>query len=446
MATLARMLGLRDLTLLTIGSVIGSGIFIVPGGILRQVGGSIMLAMLAWLLGGALALLGALTYGELSATKPKAGGLYVFIRDGFGPLPAFLYGWTLLFVIASGAIAMLAVVFSDYLSQVVPLTPALKKVISVAMVATVGFVNVRGTRTSADVQNWGTGIKVGAIILMSAVLLVGGRGFEGAAGSLWPAAADQSLLAGFGVAMIGVLWSYEGWPFVTFSAGEAINPQRNFPRAFLFGILALIALYMAANLGYVAALGPAEAARSDSIAAASVGAIIGPVSAKLIAAAILVSIFSAANSITLTAPRVYYAMASDGVFFKQLAEVHPRFRTPALAVIVGTGWAGVLAATGTFEQLMTYVIFTNWIFYALGAASLFVYRRRLPEAERPYRVPGYPVPPVVFILAAAALVVSTISAKPTDAAIGLGIVFAGVPVYLVWRARARKAARAAGGA
>jgi len=437
MATLPRTLGLRDLTLLIIGSVIGSGIFLVPGAILRQVAGSMALALLVWFAGGVLSLLGALTYGELSAMNPAAGGLYVYIRDCFGRLPAFLYGWTLFLVIASGSVATLAVAFSTYLGQILPLTNFAGKVASVAMIAAVTAVNVRGTRQSADLQNSTTLVKAGAILVMSAVLFWLGHGFASSGAALWPASESRSLVSGFGLAMIAVLWAYEGWQFATYSAGEAIDPQRNFPRAFLAGIMALIAFYLLANLAYLAALGPVRAAASDAIAATAIAATVSPAGAKLVALAILVSVFSAANSVQLTAPRVFYAMAADGLFFRRLAEVHPRFRTPAFAVLAGGAWSALLACSGTFQQLFTYVIFVGWIFYALAAASIFVYRKRAPDRLRPYRVPGYPWTPLVFILAAAALVANTITATPRDTVAGLGIVLLGLPAYFIWRSRSK---------
>jgi len=431
-STLERTLGLKDLTLLIIGTVIGSGIFIVPGAVLRQTNGSIALAMLVWLAGGILSLLGALTYGELSAMNPKAGGLYIFIRDGFGRLPAFLYGWTLFFVISSGSMATLAVAFSSYLRQIVPLSPALAKLAAVSMIVVVTVVNVIGTRESANLQDWTTAIKVGAILVMSAILFVLGHGFAATSTVSPTNTGARSIFFGVGFAMIGVLWAYEGWQYVTFSAGETINAQRNFPRALLIGSAALIGIYLIANFAYLAALGPVKVAQTDAVAAAAMTAVVGPAASKLVAAAILISIFSATNGLTLTAPRVYYAMARDGVFFHQLAKIHPRFRTPAFAVLAGSAWAIVLAATGTFEQLLTYVVFTGWLFYALGAASIFVYRRRLPKSEWSYRVPGYPWTPLLFIAAAVALVLNTIVAQTGRAAIGLGIVLLGAPAYLVW--------------
>jgi APA family basic amino acid/polyamine antiporter len=436
--TLARTLGLRDLTMLVIGGVIGSGIFLVPGAIQRQVGGSVGLAMLVWVAGGLLSLVGALTYGELAAMKPEAGGLYVYIRDCFGRLPAFLYGWTLFLVIATGGIATLAVAFSAYLGNIVPLTPFATKLAAIAMVGVITVVNIYGTRESSDLQNWTTYTKIVLILAMSAVLLWLGHGFHGSGNILRPERINASLISNFGLAMIAALWSYEGWQFASFSAGEAAHPQRDFPRAFFYGTLSLTIIYVIAALSYVAALGPIEAGRSDTIAATAMAVILGPTAAKFVAILVMISTFSAANSIQLTAPRVYYAMAGDRLFFRMMAEVHPRFRTPAFAILTAGIWAAILACLGSFQQLFTYVIFTGWIFYGLAGASIFVYRRRMPGATLPYRVPGYPWTPAIFVLATAALVVNAIFSRPTGAVAGLGVVLAGVPAYLIWRTRGSK--------
>jgi APA family basic amino acid/polyamine antiporter len=435
--TLARTLGLRELTLIVVGSVIGSGIFIVPGTVLRQTGYQVGPALVVWLAGGVLSLLGALTYAEMGAMVPEAGGLYVYLRDTFGRLPAFLYGWSMFFAISSGSVATLAVAAAGYLNQIVPLTPLLGKVVSVAMVAIVGYVNARGTRHGAMVQNWTTAIKVAAILLMAIVLVSMGTGMREADRSLVPESVDVALLSGMGLAMIGVLWAYEGWQYVTFSAGEAQDPQRTFPRGIVLGTTALIAVYLLANVAYLAALGPDAAGQSEAVAADAVRAVMGSGAGTLIAAAIVISMFGAANGITLTAPRVYYAMARDGIFFKRLAEVHPRFGTPALAVISSSVWAAVLALSGTFEQLLTYVVFAGWIFYALGGISLFLYRRSRPDAARPFRVPGYPWTPILFVLSAAAIVVNTLFAQPKQALLGLGVVLLGTPAYYLWRRKER---------
>ncbi|MDD5544797.1 MAG: amino acid permease [Acidobacteriia bacterium] len=440
MPTLTRTLGFRDLTLITVGSVIGSGIFLVPGPVMRNVGGSVGLAMLVWIAGGLLSLLGALTYAELSAMNPEAGGLYIFIRDGFGSFLAFMFGWVLFFVTSSGTNATLAVAFSTYLQQIVPLTPWMGKAVSIAMLVVVMLVNVWGTRRSADLNNWTTGIKVLLIVGMSGALLWVGRGFSASHAHLWASIpmSRWALLSGFGVAMVSVLWAYEGWQFGTYSAGETVNPQKDFPRALFVGTAGLIVIYLLANVAYLVALGPAEAAKSDSVAAAAMAAMFSPAAGKIVALVILISIFSATNVTVLTAPRVYFAMAADGLFFKRLAEVHPRFGTPAFAIIISSIWSMVLALSGTFEELLTYVIFVGWIFYALAGASIFVYRKRQPDRPRPYRVPGYPWTPILFVLTGAAIVANTIIAEPRNAAIGLGISLVGAPAYFIWKSRKEK--------
>jgi APA family basic amino acid/polyamine antiporter len=433
--SLPRALGLRDLILIVVGTVIGSGIFLVPSTVLRQTGGDVRVALLVWVVAGILTLLGALTFAELGAAKPDAGGLYVYIRDAFGPLPAFLYGWTAFFVIGSGSVATLAVAFTGYLRQLVPVSPVAAKIVAVVVIAILMAVNVRGVRKGADVQNVSTAIKAGAIVVMSILLLTLGAG--SASPTTVVAPTELSLFSGVGLAMIGVLWAYEGWQYATFSAGETVNPQRTFPRAMVLGTVILIALYLLANVAYLAALGPSGVMASERVAADAVTAVLGPAAGKVIAAVILVSMFSAANGLTLTAPRLYYAMARDRVFFAKLAEVHPRFGTPALAIVVSSVWAMLLAITGTFERLLTYVIFAGWIFYVLGGLAIFAYRRRQPDMPRPFRTPGYPVTPVLFVASAVAIVLNTIVSQPGRAAVGIGLVLLGVPAFYVWRSRAR---------
>ena len=434
---LARTLTRTDLVLLLTGTVIGSGIFLVPGGVLLQTGGHVGLALTVWFLGGVLSLLGALTYGELGATDPAAGGIYIYIRDAFGRLPAFLYGWTLFFVISSGSLATLAVAFSRYLDQLIDLSPLVARLVSVLVIVVIALINVVGTRKSANVQNVTTAVKVAAIVVMSVALIVLGDPTQAVGGQPWPEIGPTALLSGMGAAMIGVLWAYEGWQYVTFAAGETVEPERNFPRAMFIGTAALIAIYLLPNIAYVSALGREGVMRSDRVASEAVTALMGSAAGNLIAVAILVSIFSAANGLTLTAPRVYFAMARDGVFFRRLAGVHPRFGTPAFAIVVSSAWAVLLAATGTFEQLLTYVVFAGWIFYALGAASIFVYRRTRPTANRPFTVPLYPLTPLLFIVAAAAIVLNTFIVQPRRAAVGLAGVLIGVPAYLVWTSKSR---------
>jgi APA family basic amino acid/polyamine antiporter len=439
MAPLVRTLRQLDLLLLFIGSVIGSGIFLTPGLILQQLHGSVGFSFLVWVVGGILSLLGALTYAELSASNPEAGGLYCFIRDGFGRVPAFLYGWSLFLVIASGSIAALARAFTRYLSEIIPLSAPAATIVSVTMIGVVTAVNVWGTRQSSDLQNWTTFVKVLLIVLLSAVLLSLGHHASELPAAMGATQSGSALLSSFGLAMIAVLWAYEGWQFGTYSAGEVLEPQKSFPRAFLLGSLILVALYLIANVAYLIALGPAAATMSDAIAATAATAVLGPWAGKMIALTILVSTFSATNSVILTAPRVFYAMANDNLFFKKLAEVHPHFRTPAAAVIALGVWSAILACAGKFAELIGGVIFIGWIFYGLGAAAIFPVRRASQGKPIPYRVPGYPFTPFLFVLAAAAIVANAIYLAFRDpiefrnVTVAIALFLLGLPAYYFWR-------------
>jgi len=444
MIELIRTLRLRDLFLLFIGSVIGSGIFRTPGPILRQVGGSVGMALLVWIVGGVLSLLGALTYAELAASNPEAGGLYCYIRDGFGRAPAFLYGWCLFLVIASGSVAALARVFSEYFAQVIPISPIAQTFVAVVVIAIVTFVNVWGTRKSSDLQNWTTLVKAGVIVVLSVVLLSLGHHASEVVPAMGATQHGASLFSSFGLAMIAVLWAYEGWQFGTYSAGEVIDPQKAFPRAFLLGSLVLIGLYLLAIAAYLIALGPAATGVSDTIAAASVTAVLGSWAGRIVALTILVSTFSAANSVILTAPRVFYAMAHDNLFFKKLAVVHVNFRTPVFAIVALGVWSAVLVCAGQlgqFQKLIEGVIFIGWIFYGLGAAAIFPIRRANGDRLIPYRVPRYPCTPILFVLAAAAIVSNAVYLALRDPAqfqnlTAAIILFAmGLPAYLFWRKR-----------
>jgi basic amino acid/polyamine antiporter, APA family len=444
MSSLVRTLRLRDLYLLFVGSVIGSGIFLTPGLILRQLEGSVGWSMVVWIVGGGLSLLGALTYAELAAANPEAGGLYCFIRDGFGRAAAFLYGWCLFLVIASGSVAALARAFTQYLGEAVRyvginLSPWEASVVSVVMIGVLTVVNVWGTRKSSDMQNVTTLIKGGVIVVLSAILLMLGRHGSEISSALGTTQAPSTLATSFGLAMIAVLWAYEGWQFGTYSAGEVVEPQKAFPRAFLLGSLTLTGLYLVAIVAYLLALGPAGATASDAIAAQAVTAVLGKKAGVIVALTILVSTFSAANSVLLTAPRVFYAMAHDNLFFKGLAAVHPRFKTPAAAIVALGVWSAVLACAGNFAQLIGGVIFIGWVFYGLGAAAIFPIRRASPGKPIPYHVPGYPWTPVVFVAAAATIVLNAVWSAIQNPGGFKNLVVAivlfglGVPAYFFWR-------------
>lgn len=430
MSSLRRTLGTWDLTLLVIGNVIGSGIFIVPSVVLRQ-SGSVQVALGVWLVGGILSLFGALAYAELGAMDESAGGLYSYVRDAFGQFPAFLFGWTLFFGIGGGTIAALTVATTGYLEQFVAMGPIASRGVPLAIIAAIGVITVRGIRGSASVQNWGTIIKLLAVVVMSVLLLAKGQGGAPLAGTESPG--TISMLSAAGTAMISVLWAYEGWQYVTFAAGEAIDPRRSLPRAIGLGTAAIMVVYLLANIAYLVAIGPEGVAASERVAADAVTAVFGTRAGGVIAAAIIVSMCSAALAVAITLPRAYFTMARDGVFFARFASIHPGYGTPAVAIVALCLWAGVLALSGTFDQLLAYVIFVGWIFYALGAAAVIVLRRKRPDAPRPYRVPGYPWTPLLFVAAAVALVINTIVAQPRVAGIGLAMVFVGAPAYWYWR-------------
>lgn len=428
--TLKRTIGSRDLTLLVIGNVIGSGIFLVPAAVMRQSGESVPIAMSVWLVGGLLSLMGALSYAELGSMDPGSGGLYSYVRDAFGVFPAFLYGWTLFFVIGAGTVAALAVAAANYMTQFAPMSTLQKNIVAITLIVIMAVINVRGTRGSTSVQNAATGIKVLAILTMSGLLIYLGDSYSAAVTSIEVSTVS---IPSVGLSIIGVLWAYEGWQYVTFVAGETRDPQRTLPKALILGTVLLIVIYMIANFAYVAALGTSQMAASERVASEAVAQILGPTAGKAIALAIIVSMYSAAHATVITAPRVYFAMARDGVFFNKLTAVHPKYGTPAIAIIASCTWAAILAASGTFDQLLTYVVFIGWIFYALGAAAVIALRIKRPDVERPFRVPGYPVTPIMFVLAAAAIVGNTVYAQPLESAVGIGVVFLGAPAYMIWK-------------
>ncbi|HEY6223480.1 MAG TPA: amino acid permease [Gemmatimonadales bacterium] len=432
---LVRSLRQGDLVLVVIGTVIGSGIWLVPGTVLKNTAGDPGVALLVWLIGGICSLLGALTFAELGTSYPDAGGSYTYVREAFGRFPAFLLGWTLFLAINTGSTATLAVAFAAYAGELVPLGEIGRKLLPALMIVVVSAVNIRGVRHAATVQNWSTTVKVAAILVLATAGLALGHNAGASVRHAFTASASGELVSGAGVALLGVLWAYEGWINVTNSAGEALDPQRTFSRGIVIGTSALVALYLLANLGYLATLGPEGVAGSQRVAADAVRVLFGPVAAKLVSAAVLVSVFSAANGLALTGPRMYYAMGRDGVFLRGLGAVHPRFGTPAMAIAAGGAWAILLTFWGSFEQLLTYVVFASWLFAALAAASLFVLRRRHPGVARPFRVPGYPVTPALFILAALAIVANAVVARPQQALAGLGIVLVGTPAYLFWKRR-----------
>jgi len=436
--SLPRVLGLWDIVGIVVGGVIGSGIFIVPAAVAGAVA-SPLLIFAVWIGGGLLSLFGVLTFAELGAAYPHAGGIYVYLREAYGPLVAFLFGWTLFLVIDTGAVATLAVAFSTkYLPHFVTLTPLAEKVIAVAMVAALAGVNYMGVRWGANVQNVLTVIKFAALAGVCGVVFVFAEGNPGHFVEPAPAAFSWDLVAGFGVAVVAVLWAYKGWEAASYSAGETRRPERNLPLGIFVGMAAIMVIYIIANLAYLYVFPAGEIARSDRIASDAMNLAIGPLGASIVAGIILLSITGAANQVLLTSPRVYFAMARDGLFFRKIAGVHPRFLTPHVAIVAMGGWSVLLSLSGTFEELFTYVIFGQWLFFGLTAGAVFVLRRKRPGLVRPYRTFGYPLTPAVFIAAALFISINTLIHQFFHAMAGLLIIALGLPAYAYWR---RQAAR-----
>jgi APA family basic amino acid/polyamine antiporter len=429
--TLPRVLGFTDVIGILVGTVIGSGIFIVPAAMAMQVKSPVLM-LSVWLVGGVLSFFGALTFSELGAMYPAAGGMYVYLREAYGRLIAFLFGWAMFFVIEAGSVATLAMAFSSkYLTAFVPLSPAGIKVAALLFCTVLAAINYLGARWGARVQNVLTVIKLGAIVGVSVVVL----GFGDGSTANWTSpAADLSpgMIGPFGVALVASLWAYKGWEAATFSAGEIKNPERNLPLGLFVGTLICVALYLVANLAYLYVLPIGAVAASTRIAADAMGAAVGPISATIISAVILFSITGAANGNFLTAPRVFFAMSRDGLFFSQIADVHPKFLTPYVSIIALWLWSAVLSLSGTFEQLAAYVIFGQWIFFGLTVAAVIVLRKTQPDRPRPYRTWGYPVTPLLFILAALYISVNQLVNQFGNAMAGLGIIALGLPAYWWW--------------
>ena len=445
---LPRKLGLWSTIAVLVGSTIGSGIFRAPATVAGHID-TVLVFALAWVAGGAVALAGALTFAELACMFPRSGGIYVYVREAFGRLPAFLFGWTELLILRPSAYGAIAITSAEYAWRLLGLDPtraglslgavelSRAQVVAIAMIGVVGAINLRGVEFGAAVQNLSTALKVAALlglVALGLVLVPGPLPVHVVA----PAAAPASGAAApaFVLGMVSILWAYDGWCDVGFVSGEIRDPQRTLPKVFILGTGAVVGLYLAANFVYLRVVPLEQMVGSPLIAADVAAALVGPLGVTLIAAAVMVSTFGTLNGSMMTGPRVFYAMAEDRLFFKALARVHPRYGTPTGSIVLSVALGAVFVAVRSFAELAELFVIGIWPFYALSVAAVFVLRRRQPDRPRAYRTWGYPVVPLLFLAASLFLLVSYAVQQPRVFAVNLLILLAGVPVYLLWSRRA----------
>jgi APA family basic amino acid/polyamine antiporter len=425
---LPRTLGILDTTAIVIGIVIGSGIFLLPNLIARNLpSGKAILA--AWVVSGFLSLVGAFAYAELGAMLPATGGQYVYLREAYGPWCAFVSGWTFMLAVLSGGSAWLAVTFSIYAGYFVPLSPAWRKLLSVALIAALSAVNYRGVKESAWVQRTFTYLKVVALLVLIGAGLFSSHTAHAAAAST-PAPIS---LAHFGIAMAACLMAYNGWSYVSFVAGEVRDPARNLLRSLIIGMTAVALLYILANVAYLRIMTVQQIAATERVGADMATRTLGSIGGTFVSLTVLLSVVGAINGCILTAARIPFAQARDRLFFARFGEVHPRFQTPSFAIVCGGVWTIILVMTGSYETLYSYSILAAWVFYTLSVAAVFVLRRKLPDAERPYRMWGYPWTLWLFVVMSLWFMINSWVTQPLPSAMALAIIGGGIVAYWFWR-------------
>jgi len=446
MAELRRELGLNAAVAIVVGTVIGSGIFLVPKTAILKVGTPEMV-FAVWIFGGLLSLAGALTYAELAAAMPEAGGEYVYLREAYGPFFGFVYGWTQFWVAKSGSLATLATGFFYYLANLIPALDGVLTTVplpfgaleirygqlaAIGVIAFLAAVNYLGVRESGGLQIGATIAKVG---LIGAIVLVGLFSGTGRVENFSTAIPAPGGVAGFFAALVAILWAFDGWNNVSMVSSEIKDPTRNLPRALILGTAVVMAIYLASNAAYFYVLSASEVAASDRVASEMMRRIFGPGAAQAVSVAAMVSIFAALNGSMLSGARVPYAMARDGMFFRAFAEVHPERRTPGKSILWLSAWSCVLVLSGRYDELFTYVIFASWILYGMTAAAVPVLRAKRPDMARPYRTLGYPAVPVLFAGVAATLIFFTLRDSPRESLMGLTLIALGTPFYFYWARR-----------
>jgi basic amino acid/polyamine antiporter, APA family len=428
-ARLEPRLGIWSTAAILIGVTIGSGIFRVPAVAAAETG-ALGATFLLWVVGGLVALFGALTIAELAAMYPRAGGIYVFLKEAYGPEVAFLFGWTRLLVIQPAVIGAIALICAAYVNAFVPLTPGQVRLLAACIIVVLAAANYRSMAWGAWVQNVSTVAKVVALLVLAAAIFLLGDPAGGAfAGET---RLSPATWGGFGMALLAVMWTYDGWIDATYVAEEVRDPGRTLPRALAGGVLVVIGIYLVVNAAYLLALSMDEMAASELVAADAAMAVFGPVGASLVAGLVILSTFGALNGVTMTGPRVFFAMARDGLFFRPVAAVHPAFGTPHVAIGLAAGLGILYVSVRTFEQLAEAFVLGIWPFYVLCVLAVFLLRRRRPGAPRPYRAWGYPVVPVLFLLASLAMLGNALVRQPLSTLLGFAIILSGVPVYRLW--------------
>jgi APA family basic amino acid/polyamine antiporter len=420
-----------DATMINVGGIIGSGIFMVPATVALYTTSSSLFFMV-WILGGIISLFGALSVAELGAAMPRAGGQYVYLNEAYGPVWGYLYGWSAVAVINTASIAAVGVAFAEYLSFFTPLNSFDIKSVAIVSIVILTIINVIDVKSGARFQNWFTFTKIASIII---VILLGLFLDGGSTQNLSPFFNDQSfssLVGPLGLAMVAVLWTFDGWIFITYVAGEVKTPGRNIPLSIIYCMIIIVSVYLALNYVLVFALGFDKMIGSELVMSDAASIFIGNQGGAIITIIILISLIGANNGFILTSARINYAMAKNKLFFKQAASIHPKYKSPSNALIIQCVWACILTFTGTFNQLITYIIFASWIFYGMSAGAVIILRFKKPELKRPYKTPLYPWIPIIFILFAIFLTINTIMEAPRDAGIGTLLILAGLPFYYYW--------------
>ena len=442
---LDRQLGLFDSTMMVIGIVIGSGIFMTTG-LMADALPSASLILIAWLLGGIQMLAGALTYAELSAAMPKAGGQYVYLREAYGTLPAFLFGWVAFIAYLTGTNAAIAVAVSEHLGSFYPSISTQNIIINfdyfsisggqifaISLILILSFINYLGILFGKWIQNIFTILKIGSILFfaLAGLFISTGNHIDF---SINPTSMSiGSILTGMGIALVAVTWTVGGWEYVTFAAGEIKNPKKNLPLSLMIGTVVIFFLYIIINIAYLKVLPMDSLIGEIKVGEATAKSLYGPGIAGAFVVVVIISMFGSLNGNILVGPRISYAMAKDKLFFSKAADVHPKFHTPGNAIMIQGLWASVLALSGTFEEIITLVVFVNFMMWIAASSTVFVLRKKQPELERPYKVWGYPYVPAFFILFSSAIMINTFFDSPQQSLMGIGLTLLGIPAYLYWK-------------